>query len=70
MSKSETERIAEPEGLCEHVDAMNWMNTLVINLKQQLLGFKLTGTISMQRLDEWDKHYKDLEKCRRSWKVE
>ena len=66
----ETKRIAEPEGLCEHVDAMNWMNTLVINLKQQLLGFKLTGTISMQRLDEWDKHYEDLEKCRRPRKVE
>ena len=69
MNKSKTERIAEPEGLCEHFEAMMWMNALIINLKQKLLNFDQSEAITMERLDEWDKHYKDLERCRRPWKV-
>jgi hypothetical protein len=48
---------------------MTWMNSLVINLKQQLLGKKPTEPITMERLEEWHKHYRDLEQCRHPGKV-
>lgn len=58
--------IAEDLGEKMHAKAILWVLDLIIDLKEQLSGFPVTREITLERLDEFAAHYRDLSQCRRS----
>ena len=63
------ERITEDQEIPVHLEAMSWMIELVLDLKKQLSGLPPSRPITMQRLDEFQKHYSDLNQCQQSMRV-
>jgi hypothetical protein len=59
-----SERIMDDPGICNHEQAMSWVNQLIIDLKKQLLGVPPAEPITMDRLNEWQAHHRQLEQCR------
>lgn len=62
--------IGEPiEHLNRHSDAFLWVSDLVIDLKLQLAGCEPTAPVTKERLDEWQKHGRELMECKRDVRV-
>lgn len=48
----------------EHEEAIRWVDDLTLRMKLQLLGEE-HEPITMEQLNEWFKHRRELERCRR-----
>jgi hypothetical protein len=46
--------IAEPTGIMCHFEAMEWINSLMVDLKLTLGGMEPQRPIDAARLEEWD----------------
>jgi len=62
------QRIMDDPGHPRHLAAMQWMNALVLDLKKQLLEHE-HEPITIERLNQFDQHYRDLEQCRDPMKL-
>ena len=63
------DRISDDQGTQNHAEAMTWVNQLIIDPKHQMLGELPWQRITMERLNEWHRHYRDLDQCRTASKV-
>lgn len=55
--------IAPPPRIHKHAKAISWINSLILDLKLQELGHKPMKPITVERLEEGEKHIRDLEQC-------
>jgi hypothetical protein len=56
--------IAEPTGIMCHFEAMEWINSLMVDLKLTLGGMEPQRPIDAARLEEWDAFSRMLLRCR------
>ena len=57
-------RIAPPLPWLRHDEALHWMNDLILDLKLIELGQPPNKPVDMVRLQEWQKHRRDIEDCK------
>lgn len=56
--------IAPELELLKHSEAVGYVNRLIIDLKLQLAGIEPDEPVTLERLNRWSKHRRDLEKCK------
>ena len=56
--------IRGPLRRCNHAEAVRYFNRLILDLKKREMGLK-HDPITMERLNEADKHIQDIQNCTR-----
>ncbi len=65
-----TTRIAPRPAWPRHEEALRWVNDLILDLKLIELGQKPNKPVDMARLNDWQKHRRDIEDCKARTKWE